>query len=75
MSWQTIDEMLGLAIIDLAFREELLQSPLAAARERGFELTPDEASLVQAIRASDLSEFSQCIVDAKNSTTLQNKEC
>jgi hypothetical protein len=68
MSWQTIDEMLGLAVIDPAFREELLHSPLSAARERGFELSPDEEQLVQTIHAHDLSEFSRCIVAAKQAT-------
>lgn len=67
MSWQTIDEMLGLAIIDPVFCEELLHAPLVAAKERGFELTSAEEHLVQTIRAHDLSEFSQRIVEAKNS--------
>ncbi|HET8846869.1 MAG TPA: Os1348 family NHLP clan protein [Ktedonobacteraceae bacterium] len=74
MSWQTIDDMLGLAIIDPAFREELLHSPVVAAKDRGFRLTPDEERLVETIRARDLSEFSQYIVDAKNSTLPQSKK-
>jgi hypothetical protein len=74
MSWQTIDEMLGLALIDPVFREELLQAPLVAAKERGFKLTSDEECLVQSIRAYDLSEFSQCIVEAKNSVLRLGKE-
>lgn len=74
MSWQTIDDMLGLAIIDPVFREELLHSPVAAAKDRGFRLTPDEERLVETIRARDLSEFSQYIVDAKNSTLPQSKK-
>lgn len=74
MSWRTIDEMLGLAIIDPAFCEELLHSPLVAAKDRGFELTPAEEQLVQTIRAQDLSEFSQRIVEAKNSTLRQSTD-
>jgi hypothetical protein len=66
MSWQIINEMLGLAIVDPAFREKLLQAPLVAAKDQGFELTINEEHLIQSIHAHDLSEFSQRIIEAKN---------
>ena len=62
MSWQTINEMLGLAAIDHDFREQLLSHPLTAARQRGFQLTPYERKVIRELNARDLSEFSQIIL-------------
>jgi hypothetical protein len=42
MSWKIINQVIGLASINLAFRQALQQNPEAALREEGIELTPEE---------------------------------
>jgi hypothetical protein len=59
MSWKVINQILGLAAIDKAFAQELLQDPIAAVRIRGFELTPEEQKTIEEISVSNLREFSQ----------------
>lgn len=63
MSWSTVNEVLGLAIVDPIFRSKLLSSPLSAVQEREFDLTSEELRIIQEINARDLAEFSQCIID------------
>jgi hypothetical protein len=63
MSWETINKILGLAALDQDFLQELLKYPVAAVQARGFELTPEEQEVFSKIVASDLSEFSQYVLD------------
>jgi hypothetical protein len=63
MSWSTVNEILGLAIVDPAFRGKLLSSPLKAVEEQGFVLTHKEVCVIQRIHARDLTDFSQQIID------------
>jgi hypothetical protein len=63
MSWSTINEILGLALVDKAFREKLLSYPLRAVQEREFELTSRELSVIQHIHAHNLTDFSRHIID------------
>jgi hypothetical protein len=63
MSWSTVNEILGLAIVDPTFRRELLSSPLKAVEEQGFVLTLEEICVIQRIHARDLTDFSQHIID------------
>jgi hypothetical protein len=73
MSWQAIDEMLGLALIDPVFCEALLREPIRAAEDQGFKLTAEEKRFFQGIRAHDLSEFSQRLIAAKNAALHQDR--
>jgi len=61
VSWESINEMIGLAMVDLDFRQELLAYPLEAAQARGFKLTPKEQEVLKNIAASDIYEFSQLV--------------
>lgn len=63
MSWTTLNEILGLAIVDPTFRRKLLHSPLHAIHEREFVLSPEETCVLQRFHAHDLVEFSQYILD------------
>jgi hypothetical protein len=62
MSWQNINHILGLAMVDTNFARRLLTNPLVAIREFGFELTAEEERVLREVRASDVSELSQILV-------------
>jgi len=62
MSWKTINELLGRAMIDAHFARRLLADPLRAAQEDGFDLTPEEQAIFQDIKARDLAELSQMLL-------------
>jgi len=62
MSWQIINEILGLAAIDDEFCQRLLVDPLRAAQEQGFQLTSREQSILHRITARDLHELSQQVL-------------
>ncbi|HEU5226713.1 MAG TPA: Os1348 family NHLP clan protein [Ktedonobacteraceae bacterium] len=57
MSWEIINQILGLASIDKKFAQELLEEPLAAVQRRGFQLTPEEQQVFGTISAHSLHEF------------------
>ena len=63
MTWRTINAILGLATVDQAFRQELLENPLAAVQARHFELTAEEQEVFKKISARDLPEFSQKLLE------------
>lgn len=52
-----LNRLIGTAVVDRAFRAQLLADPGTAAL--AFDLTPDEYRLVASIRASNLTEFAQ----------------
>jgi len=54
---ETLQCIVGTAIVDSRFRQELLAQPASALR--GFELTPEEREAVGAIRASTIQGFAQ----------------
>jgi len=62
MSWQEINELLGLAMIDPDFCRKLLTDPLKAANSKGFNLTERERETLCRITAHDLCNFSQQII-------------
>lgn len=64
MSWKTINEILGSAILDEAFCQELLEHPLQAVQPRNFKLTAEEQEKLRDIKARDLVEFSQMVLAA-----------
>lgn len=62
MSWEIVNQILGLAAVDKVFAQELLKEPLAAIQARGFQLTPEEQRVFSEIDASTLREFSQHLI-------------
>ena len=63
MSWQTINKILGMAMVDTRFAHRLLANPLSAIREFGFDLTEREQSILLEVKATDISELSQILVE------------
>jgi hypothetical protein len=63
MSWNSINELIGLALIDSDFCQELLDDPVAAAQKRGVELTSQEQDVLSKIHVDDIFEFSQIVLD------------
>ncbi|MEO8972867.1 MAG: Os1348 family NHLP clan protein [Ktedonobacteraceae bacterium] len=59
MSWQIVNQILGLAAVDKEFAQALLKEPVAAVQARGFSLTPTEQEVFSEICASNLNELSQ----------------
>ena len=73
MSWKTINRILGLAAVDQGFWQALQQEPLAAIQAYGFELTAEEKEVFRTISTSDLSEFSQYLLDQLDRDSLQQR--
>jgi len=63
MSWNSINELIGLALIDSDFCQELLDNPVAAAQTRGVELTSQEQDVLSKIHVDDIFEFSKIVLD------------
>jgi hypothetical protein len=57
MSFSTINEILGLAVIDETFQHALLTDPLAAVRRRHFVLSVREEEILCSIHTTDFVEF------------------
>ena len=62
MSWKTVNAILGQAMLDEVFCEELLKNSVQAIRQRQFVLTKEEEEKLSNIVAKDLSEFSQQVL-------------
>ena len=62
MSWEIVNQILGLATVDKAFAQMLLEDPLAAAQSRGFHLTDEEQSIFSQASMNDLHELSQYLM-------------
>lgn len=63
MSWQNINQILGMAMVDARFSRRLLANPLEAIREFQFDLTEEEERILRDIKVSDISELSQILVE------------
>lgn len=63
MSWQTINTILGLAMVDPQFASRLLADPLPAIQEFGFDLTAEEQDAFRQANASEISELSQILLE------------
>jgi hypothetical protein len=63
MSWQNINQILGMAMVDAKFSRRLLANPLEAIREFRFDLTEEEENILRDVKASDVSELSQILVE------------
>lgn len=63
MSRETLNELIGLAMISPDFCERLLAHPQQAAHDYGFQLTPEEQKAFGEIRADTIHEFSKQIME------------
>lgn len=59
MSWQVINEILGLAATDEQFAQALLANPVDTVTKHGFHLTPREQEAFRHSATGTLDEFSQ----------------
>jgi hypothetical protein len=62
MSWKMINQILGLALADSEFWQELQHDPLAAVQKQGFELTAEEKEVFCKASTADLTLFSQYLL-------------
>ncbi len=63
MSWQTLNNILTRAMIDPPFARKLLDAPLEAVAEFGFEITPEERQALCKAQAKDISELSRFLLN------------
>lgn len=63
MSWQTVNQVLGLAMIDETFANLLLKNPREALTLYNIQLPPDEMESICACQAQTLHEFSQQLIE------------
>ncbi len=63
MSWQVLNKILGQAMVDVKFANRLLANPLLTAQEFGFELTEEEQEVLRQVKARDVAELSQILVE------------
>lgn len=63
MSWQIINEILGLAATDEQFALELFTDPVDTVMKRGYHLTPAEQEAFRCSVSETLDEFSQNLLD------------
>lgn len=63
MSWQTINKVLSLAMIDEVFADKLLSDPREALRAYGIQLPSNELEILCACQARNLPELSKYLVE------------
>jgi|GraSoiStandDraft_54_1057290.scaffolds.fasta_scaffold473736_2 hypothetical protein len=63
MSRKAINNLLGQAMIDDRFARKLLADPLQAALEGGFDLTVKERAILQSVKARNIAELSQVLLE------------
>ncbi len=63
MSWLVLNEILGLAVIDLNFQKELLAHPLEAVEKKQFSLTARERKALGEIKADTIYQFTSRLLE------------
>jgi hypothetical protein len=63
LSREILNELIGLAMIDPFFCEQLLANPQKAAFDHGFQLEPQEQSGFSQIQADTIYEFSKQVME------------
>lgn len=63
MSKEILNEIIGLAMIDPVFCEQLLANPQKAAVDQGFQLTPEEQAAFSQIQADTIYDFSGQVME------------
>lgn len=71
MSWQIINRVLGLAMIDRVFAKRLLQEPREALYAYGITLPSEELAILCGCQAQTIPELSQQLVEKLGPKTLQ----
>jgi hypothetical protein len=66
MSWEIVNQILGLAAVNQEFAQALLKEPLAAIQKQGFRLTSDELRVLSEVSPKNLRELSQCLIRELN---------
>ena len=74
MSWQEINQLLGLALVDADFCQKLLTDPLQAVNSKGFDLTAHEQEVISNITASDIHKFCQHVIVKLSPSLLESQE-
>lgn len=62
MSWQKLNEIVGMAMIDQVFSQQLLENPLDALHARGIQLPKEEQELLCGSQARSIQELSQYLI-------------
>jgi hypothetical protein len=62
MSWQTINKVLGLAMVDGAFAQRLLKEPREALDAYGIRLAADELEILCTCKVQTLHELGEQLV-------------
>jgi len=68
MVWQTINQILGEALINPDFCRNLLASPVQTIEISGWHLTEEERQVLETIHAQSLAEFSQLLLSRLSQT-------
>ncbi len=63
MSWQVLNKVVGLAMVDATFAQRLLANPLSTIQESGFDLTEEEQHVLCQAKVNDISELCQVLVE------------
>ncbi len=63
MSWLVLNEILGLAVVDLNFQKELLEHPLEAVEKKHFTLTALERKALAEIKADNIYQFTTRLLE------------
>jgi hypothetical protein len=63
MSRQIINQILGEATVDPDFCHQLLTFPLETIAARGWILSKEERNVIETIKACDLAEFCQILLE------------
>lgn len=63
MSWQTINKVMGLAMIDKVFAQRLLQEPQETLNAYGFVVTPEELEAIRTCQAKTIPELSRVLLE------------
>jgi len=71
MSWQTINRILGLAMIDEVFADRLLKEPREALNAYGIRLPPRELAILCECQAQTIPELGRQLVEKLGSEASQ----
>jgi hypothetical protein len=63
MPWKTINRILGLAAINLTFRQQLQRDPQAALEAHGFVLEPEELEAFRMYASLPFPQFCQRLME------------
>ena len=59
MAKKSVDELIGRALTDKAFRDRLLASPDATLREEGYEVGPEVVEAIKSVNPEEINAVAQ----------------